>query len=66
VIPYSPHIESEGSVVSFDGKIIKFGKVFDPLPGFTNFEALNALLQAASGKSYSLEAVRELIGVGLR
>jgi formate dehydrogenase major subunit len=62
VMPYSPHIENDGSIVSLDGKVIKFSKVFDPLPGFTNFEALNAVLQGASGKSYSPDAVRNIIG----
>jgi|WetSurMetagenome_2_1015567.scaffolds.fasta_scaffold00686_15 formate dehydrogenase major subunit len=62
VIPYSPHIENEGSIVSFDGRVVEFNKVFGPLAGFGNLEALNAVLQAASGKSYSLDSVRESIG----
>jgi formate dehydrogenase major subunit len=61
VVPYSPLIENEGSVVALDGRIVKFEKVFDPVPGFTNFEALSAILQAATGKTYSFNEVRDRI-----
>jgi formate dehydrogenase major subunit len=61
VIPYSPNTEAEGSVVAFDGKVVKFKEAFIPLPGFGNLEALNAILHAASGKSYGIDYVRQLI-----
>ncbi len=65
VIPFSPNIEAEGSVVSFDGRVVKFKKAFDPLPGFTTFEALNIIFRHAAGKSYSIDYVRELIAAKL-
>jgi hypothetical protein len=40
---------------------VKFKKAFDPLPGFTNFEALNIIFRQATGKSYSIDYVRGLI-----
>ncbi len=61
VLPYAPNIESEGSIVSFDGKVVKFKKAFDPLQGVSNFEVLNMILQEATGKSYSMDHVRGLI-----
>jgi formate dehydrogenase major subunit len=61
-LPYSSHIENEGSVLLFDGKVVNFARVFDPLAGFTNFEALNAVLLVASGKSYSIDEIRKKIG----
>jgi formate dehydrogenase major subunit len=61
VIPYSPNTEAEGSVVAFDGRVVKFREAFKPLPGFGNFEALNAILHAATGKSYGIDYVRQQI-----
>jgi formate dehydrogenase major subunit len=58
VVPYSPATESDGSVVSFDGKVVKFKKAFDPLPGFTNFGVLNMLIRQATGASYDINRVR--------
>jgi predicted molibdopterin-dependent oxidoreductase YjgC len=61
-IPYSPYIENEGSVVSFDGRVVGFEKVFEPLPGFSNTDSLNALLSAVAGEVCNIEEIRNKIG----
>lgn len=61
LIPYLPITESDGSIVSFDGRVLKFRKVFNPVTGHTNLDVLNRILHLASGKSYSIDYVREQI-----
>jgi formate dehydrogenase major subunit len=65
ILPYSPHIENEGSVTAFDGRVASFNRVFPSLHGFSNFDALNAILRAASGPSLSIDAARKIIGAKL-
>jgi hypothetical protein len=48
-------------VVAFDGRVVKFKKVFDPLPGFTNFDALNTIYWMTTNKSLSINDVRKNI-----
>jgi len=61
LIPYLPITESDGSLVSFDGRVLKFRKVFNPVTGHTNLDVLNRILHLASGKSYSIDYIREKI-----
>jgi formate dehydrogenase major subunit len=61
LIPYLPLTESDGSIVSFDGRVLKFRKVFDPVTGHSNLDVLNRILHLASGKSYSIDYIREQI-----
>jgi formate dehydrogenase major subunit len=61
LIPYQPLMESEGSLTSSDGRVVKFTRVFEPITGHTNFDNLNRIFHAACGKSYTLDYVREMI-----
>jgi formate dehydrogenase major subunit len=61
VVPFSPLQEEDGSIVSFDGRIIAFQKAFKPLAGFTNLEFLAAALSKAGGETMDLVATRKHI-----
>ncbi|MGC9042783.1 MAG: FAD-dependent oxidoreductase [Myxococcota bacterium] len=58
VIPTSPNLESEGSFVSYDGVLYKYDRVFNPLAGYTTFDALSSLFRAIGGSNQPLESVR--------
>jgi formate dehydrogenase major subunit len=61
IFPLCPLQEEDGSVVSFDGRIIPFRRAFKPLAGFTNVEVLSEVLAVAGGPSYDLTTVRQAI-----
>ncbi|MCX7945213.1 MAG: FAD-dependent oxidoreductase [Deltaproteobacteria bacterium] len=61
VIPTSVIAESEGSIVNYEGKVYKYQRVFNPLAGYTTFDALSQLLRDIGGGHPSLESVRMII-----
>ncbi len=61
VIPTSPVAESEGSIVNFEGRLYKYQRVFNPLAGYTTFDALGQLLRATGGTNPSMDSVRMTI-----
>jgi NADH dehydrogenase/NADH:ubiquinone oxidoreductase subunit G len=65
VVPLAPLQEEDGSVVSFDGRITAFKKVFKPLAGFGSVEFLAETLAQAGGDRSDLPAVRQAIAAAL-
>jgi NADH dehydrogenase/NADH:ubiquinone oxidoreductase subunit G len=61
IFPLCPLQEEDGSVVSFDGRIIPFRRAFKPLAGFTNVEVLSEVLAVAGGPRYDLTSLRQAI-----
>jgi len=58
VVPLAPLAEEDGSIVSFDGRILKFRRAFKPLAGFDNVAFLGRALQQAGGSALELAGVR--------
>jgi formate dehydrogenase major subunit len=58
VVPLSPIYECEGSMVSFDGNVVKFDPVFEPLTGVGGFEFLAELLHEAGGTVHDVAGVK--------
>ena len=65
VVPLAPLQEEDGSVVSFDGRITAFKKVFKPLAGFGSVEFLVETLAQVGGDRPDLPAVRQAIAAAL-
>ncbi|MCX7959265.1 MAG: molybdopterin-dependent oxidoreductase, partial [Deltaproteobacteria bacterium] len=65
IIPASANAESEGSFVNYEGKLLKYKRVFNPLAGYTTFDALGQLLRAVGGSLPSLDSVRTAIANSL-
>jgi predicted molibdopterin-dependent oxidoreductase YjgC len=65
VVPLAPLQEEDGSVVSFDGRITVFKKVFKPLAGFGSVDFLAETLAQAGGDRLDLPAVRHAIAAAL-
>jgi NADH dehydrogenase/NADH:ubiquinone oxidoreductase subunit G len=65
VVPLAPLQEEDGSVVSFDGRITVFKKVFKPLAGFGSVDFLAETLAQAGGDRLGLPAVRHAIAAAL-
>jgi NADH dehydrogenase/NADH:ubiquinone oxidoreductase subunit G len=65
VIPLTPLQEEDGSVVSFDGRITTFRRVFKPLAGFSSVEFLGEALVRAGGARLDLAAIRQAIAAAL-
>jgi predicted molibdopterin-dependent oxidoreductase YjgC len=65
VVPLTPLQEEDGSVVSFDGRITAFKRVFKPLAGFGSVEFLAETLARAGGDRWDLAAVRQAIAAAL-
>jgi NADH dehydrogenase/NADH:ubiquinone oxidoreductase subunit G len=65
VVPLAPLQEEDGSVVSFDGRITAFKRVFKPLAGFGSVEFLAETLAQAAGDRPDLPAVRQAIAAAL-
>lgn len=61
VIPTSANLESEGSFVSYDGVLYKYDRVFNPLAGYTTFDALSSLYRAIGGSNQPIDSVRMAI-----
>ncbi len=65
VVPLTPLQEEDGSVVSFDGRITAFRRVFKPLAGFDAIEFLAEVLAQAVGIREDLDSVRRAIAATL-
>jgi len=65
LVPLTPIAEEDGSLVSFDGRIVKFRRAFKPLTGFDNVSFLGESLQAAGGAKLDLAGVRSAIAAQL-
>ena len=65
VVPLTPLQEEDGSVVSFDGRISAFKKVFRPLAGFNSVEFLAEALAQAGGERQDVTAARRAIAAAL-
>jgi NADH dehydrogenase/NADH:ubiquinone oxidoreductase subunit G len=65
VVPLTPLQEEDGSVVSFDGRITAFKRVFRPLAGFSSVEFLAEALAQAGGDRLDLPAARRAIAAAL-
>jgi formate dehydrogenase major subunit len=65
VVPLTPLQEEDGSVVSFDGRIASFKKVFKPLAGFNSIEFLAEALAQVGGDRPDLAATRQAIASAL-
>jgi formate dehydrogenase major subunit len=64
-VPLCPIAEEDGSVVSMDGRIIKYKKAFKPLAGFTNLEFLTETLVQSGGERHDMASVRKAIAAAL-
>ncbi len=65
VVPLAPLQEEDGSVVSFDGRITPFKRVFKPLAGFASVDFLTEALVQAGGERRDVAAVRQAIAAAL-
>jgi formate dehydrogenase major subunit len=65
VVPLAPLQEEDGSVVSFDGRITSFKRVFKPLAGFASVAFLTEALGQAGGERRDVAAVRQAIAAAL-
>ena len=65
VVPLAPLQEDNGSIVSFDGRITAFTRVFKPLAGFGSLEFLAEVLTQAGGERQDLATVRRAIAAAL-
>jgi formate dehydrogenase major subunit len=65
VVPLCPLQEEAGSVVSFDGRVVKFERVFKPLAGFTTPEFLGEAEALAGGARLGPAAIRVAIAAAL-
>jgi formate dehydrogenase major subunit len=65
VVPLAPLQEEDGSVVSFDGRITPFTRVFKPLAGFGAIAFLAEALTHAGGDRVDLAAARRAIAAAL-
>jgi formate dehydrogenase major subunit len=65
VVPLAPLQEEDGSVVSFDGRIATFQRVFKPLAGFGSVEFLAAVLAHGGEVRQDLDSVRRAIAAAL-
>jgi len=66
LIPTVPNAESEGSFVSYDGRLYKYQRVFNPLTGYTTFDALTAIYRSVGGTNQTLESARMTIANNLK
>jgi NADH dehydrogenase/NADH:ubiquinone oxidoreductase subunit G len=64
-VPLCPIQEEDGSVVSLDGRITPFRKVFKPLAGFGTAEFLSEALAQTGGDRLDLTATRQAIAGAL-
>jgi predicted molibdopterin-dependent oxidoreductase YjgC len=65
VVPLTPLQEEDGSLVSFDGRVTMFKKVFKPLTGFSSVEFLSEVFAEAGGTRPDLAAIRQQIAAAL-
>jgi formate dehydrogenase major subunit len=65
VVPLCPLAEESGSVVSLDGRLLKFERVFKPLAGFTTPEFLSEVKALSGGARLGPAAIRAAIAAAL-
>jgi formate dehydrogenase major subunit len=64
-VPLTPLQEEDGSVVSFDGRITPFKRVFKPLAGFSSLEFLSEVLAQAGDPRLDMAAIHRAVTAAL-